>query len=464
MSLLPRVLLFILIVAVATGIACTTQPNNSNAPAVTQTTPSASPSPSASPASTAASVKITLPLLDALLAEDAFVRELKDKAKLSDQQVESLKRASQSEINRLRETNVEGGAEETDTEITDAPARAAEQLRSIVGDEKADQVAALANEYWAKGDPSAEGAGSGGAEMLRGPNAVPTDTRVVVNIPAFRMDLFQNGSLVKSYKVGIGYPEFPLPFGLRKAQSVIFNPSWTPPDSPWVANIKNATPGETIEPGSKDNPLGPIKIPIGLPSLIHGGKSPAKIGKFASHGCVGLTNAQIKDFAMLLMRAANKEVSDKEIAQYLEDKTKTKTVKLGQVIPVELRYETIVLEDGKLHIYKDVYGQDTNTEENLRRVLETHGSKLEDLSVEQRQQALDALNAMSARPKSSTSPSISPSASPADKKLARAARAKKPQNEIVIDVGAALAQKGYPAPVNLDTGSGAATAKRKSNG
>jgi lipoprotein-anchoring transpeptidase ErfK/SrfK len=339
-------------------------------------------------------MKITLPLLDALLAEDPFVRELKDKAKLSDQQVESLKRASQSEINRLRETN----AEEADGDDTDAPTRAVEQLRSIVGDAKADQVAALANEYWAKGDPNAEGAGSGGAEMLRGPNAVPTDTRVVVNIPAFRMDLFQNGSLVKSYKVGIGYPEFPLPLGLRKAQTVIFNPSWTPPDSPWVANIKNATPGETIEPGSKDNPLGPIKIPIGLPSLIHGGKSPARIGKFASHGCVGLTNAQIKDFAVLLMRAANNEVSDKEIAQYLEDKTKTKSVKLGQVIPVELRYETIVLEDGKLHIYKDVYGQDTNTEENLRRVLETHGSKLEDLSVEQRQQALDALNSMSSKP------------------------------------------------------------------
>ena len=277
MSLLPRVLLFSLIVTVAIGTACTTEPNNANSSAVTQATPSPSTSPSASPAPTQAAMKITLPLLDALLAEDPFVRELKDKAKLSDQQVESLKRASQSEINRLRETN----AEETDGDDTDAPTRAAEQLRSIVGDAKADQVAALANEYWAKGDPNAEGAGSGGAEMLRGPNAVPTDTRVVVNIPAFRMDLFQNGSLVKSYKVGIGYPEFPLPLGLRKAQTVIFNPSWTPPDSPWVANIKNATPGETIEPGSKDNPLGPIKIPIGLPSLIHGGKSPARIGKFA---------------------------------------------------------------------------------------------------------------------------------------------------------------------------------------
>ena len=264
--------------------------------------------------------------------------------------------------------------------------------------------------------------------MLKGPNAVPTDTRVVVNIPAFRMDLFQSGSLVKSYKVGIGYPEFPLPFGLRKAQTVIFNPSWTPPDSPWVAKIKNATPGETIEPGSKDNPLGIIKIPIGLPSLIHGGKSPAKIGKFASHGCVGLTNAQVKDFATLLLRAANKDVSDQEIAKYLADKTQTKTVKLEGTIPVELRYETIVLEDGKLYIYKDVYAQDPNTEENLRRVLEAHGARLEDLTEDQRRQALDGLKAQ-------------------------------PKNEVVIDVGT-LAGKGYPVAVNLDDGKGKPPAKR----
>lgn len=443
MSLLPRILVVSLITALTIGTACTTQPTNSNAPAVTQTSPS--PSPTASPASDHASVQVTLPLLDALLAENGFVRQLKDKAKLSDQQIESLKRAAESEINRLRETN----AEETGGNSTDARTRAAEQLRSIVGDEKAEQVAAVANEYWAKGDPAAEGAGADGIEMLKGPNAVPTDTRVVVNIPAFRMDLFQNGSLVKSYKVGIGYPQFPLPLGLRKAQTVIFNPAWTPPDSPWVAKMKNATPGETIEPGSKDNPLGPIKIPIGLPSLIHGGKSPAKIGKFASHGCVGLTNAQIKDFAMLLMRAANNEVSEKEIAQFLEDRTKSKTVKLSQVIPVELRYETIVLEDGKLHIYKDVYAQDTNTEDNLRRVLETYGTRLEDLSAEQRQQALDALNAMSTKPKATASASPSPSA---DKKTARTAKKKTPENEIVIDLGTLVAQKGYPAPVSLDEG------------
>jgi len=258
-------------------------------------------------------MQITLPLLNALLADEAFVREAKSKVKLSEEQIDSLKQASQSAIDRLRASN----AEDTDTDSTDAPERAAEQLRSLIGQDKATQLTAVANDYWTNGAPGEGGSNTGDLKMLPGPNAVPTDTRVVVNIPAFRMDLFKDGSLVKTYKIGIGYPEFPLPLGLRKAQTVIFNPPWTPPDSPWVAKMKNATPGETIEPGSKDNPLGPIKIPIGLPSLIHGGKAPAKIGKFASHGCVGLTTPQIKDFASLLMDAAGNQVSQDQIAQYL---------------------------------------------------------------------------------------------------------------------------------------------------
>src|ERR1043166_2879462 len=52
--------------------------------------------------------------------------------------------------------------------------------------------------------------------MLKGPNAVPKDTRIIVNIPAFRMDVFRDGTLLKSYKVGIGYQQFPLPTGFRK--------------------------------------------------------------------------------------------------------------------------------------------------------------------------------------------------------------------------------------------------------
>ncbi|HLM23839.1 MAG TPA: L,D-transpeptidase [Pyrinomonadaceae bacterium] len=426
--------------------SCTTAPTNSNT-ATVQPTPSPSVSPTPTQTSDTASVQVTLPLLDALLTDEKFVNRLKTNLKVSDEQIDSLKRASAAEITRLRESN----AEDVDGNGDNPRERAAQELRSILGEDKARQLGSLANEYWSRGD-EAEASGDKGPEMLPGPNAVPTDTRVVVNIPAFRMDLFENGTLVKSYKVGIGYPEFPLPQGMRKAQTIIFNPTWTPPDSPWVADMKNVAPGETVKAGDKNNPLGPIKIPIGQPSLIHGGKSPAKIGKFASHGCVGLTNNQIKDFATLLSKASNTDLSDTTLASYLEDKEQTKTVKLNQTVPVELRYETIVLEDGKLHIYKDVYVQDTNTEENLRKVLEAQGVRFEDLSEQQRTEALNALNAMSANPQSAASASPSPEASPAKKSAAKKKSAKN-QNEIVIDLGG-IAKKGYPAPVNFDTGSG----------
>ena len=398
--------------------------SNSNSTVSTQPSPSPSASPSPTTTTDTASVQITLPLLDALLTDDKFVARVKKDLNLNDQKIEELKNVSGSAVAKLRESNTE---DLEDNDFTDARARAEEQLRTVLGEAKARDLAKLANEYWSKGDASE--ASNDNVQMSKGPNAVPTDTRVVVNIPAFRMDLFQDGSLVKSYKIGIGYPQFPLPLGLRRAQQIIFNPTWTPPDSPWVAKMKNVAPGETVKAGDKDNPLGPIKIPIGLPSLIHGGKSPARIGKFASHGCVGLTNAQIKDFATMLGQASNTPDVSSKMATYLEDETKTQTVKLNQTVPVELRYETIVIEDGKLHIYRDVYAQDTNTEENLRRVLEANGMKLEDLPEQQRTQILNALNS-------------------------------KPKKEVVIDLGT-VAQKGYPAPVDLDTGTGKKPASKR---
>lgn len=259
-------------------------------------------------------------------------------------------------------------------------------------------------------------------DMLPGPNAIPTDTRVVVNIPAHRMDIFADGALIKSYKVGIGVPDFPLPTGLRKAESVIFNPTWTVPDEAWAAEMKNVSVGETVEAGSKNNPLGWIKIPIGLPNLIHGGKAPTKIGTFASHGCVGLTNPQVKDFAMRLAQATSTELNDEEVNGYLKQKTETHEVKLEESVPVELRYETIVVEDGKLYIYKDVYEQNTNTEENLRAVLQAHGTSLENLTEPERTAALNALKSVSKK------------------------------KEVIVAIPSIA--KGYPAPVELDNGTG----------
>jgi lipoprotein-anchoring transpeptidase ErfK/SrfK len=413
--------------------------------------------------STNEAVPITLPVLDALFADEAFTKGLKGKLQLSDDQISRLRKISRDAVTKLHQRNAENQSGSAQA----ARENAIEAIRGVIGAEKSEQLMALARERWNKGGES-EAAVTKEAEptMLPGPNAVPTDTRIVVNIPAFRMDVFANGSLVKSYKIGIGYPQFPLPQGLRKAEMIIFNPTWTPPDSPWV-NTMNVTPGEVIGAGSKQNPLGPIKIPIGSPSLIHGGKQLAKIGTFASHGCVGMTNAQVKDFAKILADAGHAELTEETMSAYLKNRTRTRTVKLGQIVPVELRYETIVFEEGKLHIYRDVYDQNTNTEENLRAVFAANGANFDKLAQEEKAKVVEALNAMSRHPMRQPTPKPTPktandgvqdsanAAVEANDRGAEAERQKKLRNqrEFVIEV-VELAGKGYPAPVNLDSGAG----------
>lgn len=425
----------------------TTAPTNTAAPSAPTT--SASPAATAAPAANAtpaastaaANLPVTLPVLDAMFADEAFAGELKSKLQLTDEQVESLRKVAGEERANLDE----GGASSGTT--TAATRRASEKIQTVIGAEKAAAFNSFVSERWA-----------GGAAALEAkPNSVPSDTRIVVNAPAYRMDVFQNGKLLKTYKVGIGYPEFPLPQGMRKADTIIFNPTWTPPDEPWVKG--KFEPGKKVEAGSKDNPLGPVKIPIGLPSLIHGGKAPAKLGGFASHGCVGLTNPQVQDFSVVLAGLGGAQLTPEEVAAHAKTREETKQVKLSTPVPVELRYETIVVEDGKLHIYRDVYDKGTNTEENLRRVLEAFGVKLEDLNEQERAQVTQALKAM-ARDAQGNPTDGQPAASPTPAAQAKAANKNadvretktiKGQKEVVIDI-AALRGKGYPAPVNLDTG------------
>jgi hypothetical protein len=211
------------------------------------------------------------------------------------------------------------------------------------------------------------------------------------------MDVFDGGRLIKSYKIGIGYPQFPLPTGLRKARVIIVNPTWTPPDSPWVAKMKDVTAGQKVEVGSSLNPLGPIKIPIGV-LRTHVELNACSIACLAVNrprGCVGLTTPQVQDFAKVLAQLGGAHLTDAELSDYARDKTQTKQIRLDHPVPVELRYETIVVEDGKLHIYRDVYDQETNTEENLRAVLEANGVRLDDLTEGERIQVSDALAGMS---------------------------------------------------------------------
>jgi lipoprotein-anchoring transpeptidase ErfK/SrfK len=450
---------------------CVNQPANVANNSVNNTAPATQPTPTPMQASAADdnALPVTLPVLDAFFADETFASELKTKLQLTDEQIARLRTMAREETSKLRETDTDDYSGTTAA----AQSHAAEQMKAIVGEEKAKQLAQFLRQRWA-GATDDGNTDSGKAEAHSSAkkfNSVPTDSRIVVNAPAYRMDVFENGQLVKSYKIGIGYPEFPLPTGTRKASSIIFNPTWTAPDEPWVEASTKVKPGEKVEAGSKLNPLGPIKIPIGLPSLIHGGKSAAKLGGFASHGCVGLTTPQVQDFSSLLARMSGTELTSEQIAAYAKTPKETKDVKLGRPVTVELRYETIVVEDGKLHIYRDVYDRDTNTEENLRNVLAAYGVTLEQLSEEERAEVLKALKDMSrdASGKSdemktgnnSNTSTEAPQGKASNKnenrktetqsaKVTRTVRGKK---EIVIEI-AALAGKGYPAAAALDTGSG----------
>jgi lipoprotein-anchoring transpeptidase ErfK/SrfK len=415
-----------------TNTAQPSTPNvaNTNASPAASATPAAAAATNTSASNNAASLPVTLPVLDAMFADEAFAGELKSKLQLSDEQVARLKQVAREGTAGLSEQGAESGT------TTEATRRASEKIKEVVGEEKASAFTTFVRERWSGGE----------AALPAKPNAVPTDTRIVVNAPAYRMDVFQDGRLTKTYRVGIGYPEFPLPQGMRKADTIIFNPTWTPPDEPWVKG--KVKPGEKIEAGSKLNPLGPIKIPIGQPSLIHGGKNPARLGNFASHGCVGLTNEMVQDFAVLLAQTSGTQLTPEDVTNYAKKPDKTQNVKLNAAVPVELRYETIVVEDGRLHVYRDVYDKGTNTEENLRRVLEVYGVKLEELSEQERAQASQALEAMAHDAHGNPTNDASPTPKQKEKNKSGAVTyTVKGQKEMVVEI-AALRGKGYPAPVN----------------
>jgi L,D-transpeptidase ErfK/SrfK len=436
--------------AIITGAACELQPPNPERNTNSAPSPSAAakPDPSAPRLKSATGWAVTLPVLDAFLADESFVGELKSRLELTDDRIARLRKISREATGKLREEGRENDG--THKGAAGLSEKTESHIKDVIGYDKTLQLLNLVAERW--------GGNSATAPPTSTAGSVPADTRIVVNDPAFRMDVFENGQLIKSYLIGIGYPEFPLPTGLRQADTIIFNPTWTPPDEPWVeAPGSKVEVGKTVNAGDKLNPLGLLKIPIGLPSLIHGGKAPSKLGNFASHGCVGLTDAQAKDFAKLLARLGRVQLDDEQISAFEKNKTETKAIKLSNSVPVELRYDTIIVEDGKLHIYRDVYERDTNTEQNLRAVLEANGVRLDQLTKEQRAQVMRALELMSR--------DVSGTINPPDRNNGNANRAAKTRTardsrvtrdikgdkEAVIQIDS-LKGKGYPAPMALDTG------------
>ena len=112
---------------------------------------------------------------------------------------------------------------------------------------------------------------------------------IVVDRHKFRLYLYQDGHLVKSYPVAVGQPAWPTPVGTFVIISKVVNPTWVPPNSSWAAGEK------TIGPGPSD-PLQARVMWLSAPAVgIHGTNEPSSIGHALSHGCIRMRVPDVLD-------------------------------------------------------------------------------------------------------------------------------------------------------------------------
>ena len=203
---------------------------------------------------------------------------------------------------------------------------------------------------------------------------VPGDAniKITINVPSFQMTLWQNGKEVAMYPVGVGKIDYPVAISLRNATSIEWNPVWIPPSSDWIEKSSTVKPGEIVLPTDPRNPLGKVKIPLGYGYLLHQAKGPQDMGNLVSHGCVRVMQSDLYDLSEKIVAALGLDVTPQQIASAKRNK-RTLAAPIDPPLTVEITYDTIVVEDGKLHVYPDVYELKRNTLENVRAELKSSG-------------------------------------------------------------------------------------------
>ena len=136
------------------------------------------------------------------------------------------------------------------------------------------------------------------------------DIRLTLNLPSFRLTLWQNGKEVKSYYIGVGMKNHPLYIGDHVAREHL-EPNRTPPPSDWVVKKWDHTRG-TIKAEPNRNPR-EHEDSAGGPYLIHQATGTNDVGNLVSHGCVRMLRAELYELADRIIAARTVPVSRKRI-------------------------------------------------------------------------------------------------------------------------------------------------------
>jgi lipoprotein-anchoring transpeptidase ErfK/SrfK len=116
-------------------------------------------------------------------------------------------------------------------------------------------------------------------------------TIVTIDRGNYKLRLFKNLKLSKTYGVAVGMAAYPTPTGLYSIANKAVNPAWTAPNSPWAGAYAN----ETVAGGSAENPLKARWMGIVNGVGIHGTGAEGSIGSSASHGCIRMRVADVVD-------------------------------------------------------------------------------------------------------------------------------------------------------------------------
>ncbi len=121
--------------------------------------------------------------------------------------------------------------------------------------------------------------------------------------------LNKDGELVAFYPASIGSTEKPAPSGSYEVRAVAENPTYHYNPEFKFKSVKTDKPF-TVAAGP-NNPVGAVWIALSLESYgIHGTPEPSKVSKTYSHGCVRLTNWDVKDLAKLVSKGTAVEFID----------------------------------------------------------------------------------------------------------------------------------------------------------
>lgn len=154
------------------------------------------------------------------------------------------------------------------------------------------------------------------ASAISNRNAVPADggkapaVRVVIDKSAHALSAYDGENhLIAFYPASIGSEEKPAPSGDFKIRAIARNPTYT--YDPEYAFKGVHTKKKITVPAGPNNPVGVVWLDLTADSYgIHGAPEPERIGKTYSHGCVRLTNWDIKDLATLAGRGTRVEFKD----------------------------------------------------------------------------------------------------------------------------------------------------------